>query len=108
MKCFQQKVPTRKEILKARLNRLNDLLRLEKGVHGNMIHVDNAYGGYSVVGYSEGSGDRDKKYTDWSSGAITDISLYYTGRMSINKTIDLLNSMINVIEYANRLKEEEK
>ena len=87
-----------------KLSELNSLLGLRKGKHGYMIHTDNAYGGYSLVGYSAGSGDRGKHYSEYSSGAISDISLYHTGRQSLPKTIDLVSAMIKTIEYAARVK----
>ena len=98
------KKTTKRELLDRKLSELNSLLGLRKGKYGYMIHTDNAYGGYSLVGYSAGSGDRGKHYSDYSSGAITDISLYQQGRMSMPKTIELVSTMIKTIEYAARVK----
>ena len=98
------KTPTRREIAEARLDTLNELLGLKKGKNGNMLHLDNAYGGYAIVGYV---GCQDDK-TDYDGNCITDVSLYYTGRQSLPKTIDILNTMIRSIEYANRIKSDNK
>ena len=46
--------------------------------------------------------------TDYDGNCITDISLYYTGRQSLPKTIEILETMIRSIEYANRIKSDNK
>ena len=96
--------PTRREIAEARLDELNKLLGLKKGKNGNMLHLDNAYGGYTIVGYVGCQNDK----TDYDGNCLTDVSLYYTGRQSLPKTIDILNTMIRSIEYANRIKSDNK
>ena len=105
MDCnFKQERTTKRQLLDKKLDELNNLLRLRKGKYGHMIHYDNQQNGYSLVGYTEGSGDKGKHYTDYSSGALTDISVYYTGRQSLPKTIDLVSTMIKTIEYAYRIR----
>ena len=86
MKCFEQ---TKREQLKKLEYDLNELLNLDGGQFGNMIHSSSAYGGNALVGY-----------TDFDKSSVTDLTLYNIGRISDKKMIEYLRGMIEVLEYA--------
>jgi hypothetical protein len=95
MECFEQK-PTKRIVLNELEEELNRKLGLKAGKFGAMIHRSSAYGGNALVGY-----------VNPDSSGVVDITLYEMGRISDKKMIDFMESVIKILEYAERQKSKE-
>ncbi len=85
---FAQK-QTNYDLIREKLEILNDRLGLKDGKYGSMVHNGNAYGGNTLEGF-----------TDKNSSGTTDLQ---TGdRLSDKKQMQLISTINNVVYYAKK------